>query len=88
MKTLSLTLSKKVPTWAAYNSLYGKNTTATAVMMLPVINGSRTNWNNFYNALKEAKKLRESASSDGKTLISFDLQLYIKSLRFQGKKPL
>ena len=57
-------------------------------MMLPVINESRTNWNNFYNALKEAKKLRESASSDGKTLISFDLQLYIKSLRFQGKKPL
>ena len=34
MKTLSPTLSKDVPTWAAYNSLLSKKLTRTAAMML------------------------------------------------------
>ena len=47
MKTLFLTLSKDVPTWAAYNSLLSKKPTRTAEMMLPVTNGSPTYWDNL-----------------------------------------
>ena len=63
MKTLSPTLSKDVPTWAAYNSLLSKKPTRTAAMMLPVTNGCPTNWDNLYTALKEADKLQESLLS-------------------------
>ena len=53
--------------------------------MLPVINGSPTEWQNLYTAIKEAEKLRQCVWSDGKTVISFDLQLYIKAIRLQQK---
>ena len=76
MKALSPTLSKDVPTWAAYNSLLSKKPTRTAAMMLPVTNGSPANWDNLYTALKEADKLRESVYCDSKTIIAFDIQLY------------
>ena len=59
MKTLSPTLGKIVPTWAAYNSLIGKEKPLTSVAMLPVINGSPTDWENLYAAIKEAEKLRK-----------------------------
>ena len=85
MKTLSPILSKDVPTWAAYNSLISKKPTRTAAMMLPVTNGSPTNWHNLYIALKEADKLRESIYCDGKTIVTFDLQLHIKAIQLQEK---
>ena len=85
MKTLSPTLSRDVPTWAAYNSLLSKKPTGTATMMLPVTNGSPNNWDNLYTALKEADKLRESVYCDGKTIVTFDLQLYIKAIQLQEK---
>ena len=54
-------------------------------MMLPVTNGSPTNWDNLYTALKEADKLRESVYCDGKTIVTFNLQLYIKIIQLQEK---
>ena len=59
LKTLSSTLSSRVPTWATYNSLIGNLCPLTCAAMLPVINGSPTEWQNLYTAIKEAKKLRE-----------------------------
>ena len=85
MKTLSPTLSKDVPTWATYNSLLRKKPTRTAGMMLPVTNSSSTNWNNLYGALEEADKLRESVYCDGKMIVTFDLQLYIKAVQLHEK---
>ena len=85
MKTLCPTLSKDVPTWAAYNSLLSKRPTKTVVMMLPITNGSPINWDNLYTALKEADKLRGSVYCDGKTIVIFDLELYIKAIQLQEK---
>ena len=55
----------------------------TAAVMLPVNNGSPANLDNLYTALKEADKLRESIYCDGKTIVTFDLQLYIKAIQLQ-----
>ena len=75
LKTLFLTLRSRVLTWAAYNSLIGNLHPLTCAAMLPVINGSPTEWQNLNTAVKEAEKLGQWAWSDGKTVISFDQQL-------------
>ena len=54
-------------------------------MMLPVTNGSQTNWDNPYTALKEADELRQLVYCDGKMIATFDLQLYIKVIQLQKK---
>ena len=41
---------------------------------------------NTFTALKEGEKVKNHISKDGKTIISFDLQLYIKAIMLQ-KKP-
>ena len=85
LKTLSPSLSAKVPTWAAYNSLLRSASVTTIVSMLPIINGSPTLWENLYTAMKEAEKIRKHIYQDGKTIISFDLQLYIKAIMLQQR---
>ena len=85
LKTISSALSKEVPVWAAYNSLIGNTAPITSVALLPVINGSPTDWENFYTSIKEAERLRQSVYPSGKTIISFDLQLYIKAVKLQVK---
>ena len=53
--------------------------------MLSIINGSPTLWENLYTAMKEAEKIRKHIYQDGKTIISFDLQLYIKAIMLQQR---
>ena len=79
LKTLSPALGQMVPAWAAYNSLMGKKKPLTNVAMLPMITESPTEWEKFYASIKEAEKLRRKIFRDGKTIISFHLQLYIKA---------
>ena len=57
LKTLSPSLSDKVPTWAAYNSLLTSASVTTTVPVLPIVNGSPTLWENLYTAIKEAEKI-------------------------------
>ena len=85
LKTLSPSLSAKVPTWTAYNALLTSAPVTTTVSMLPIINGSPTLWENLYTAMKEAEKIRKHIYQDGKTIISFDLQLYIKTIMLQQR---
>ena len=53
--------------------------------MLPIISGSPTLWENLYTAMKEAEKIRQHIYQDGKTIISFDLQFYIKAIMLQQR---
>ena len=39
----------------------------------------------MYTSIKEEEKLRQCVWSDGKTVTSFELQLYIKAIRLQQK---
>ena len=88
LKTLSPALGKMVPTWAAYNSLMGQKKPLTNVAMLPIINGSPTEWENLYTSIKEDEKLRRKIFKDDKTIISFDLQLYIKAIWLQERNDI
>ena len=85
LKTLSPSLSAKVPTWTAYNAVLTSAPVTTTVSMLPIINGSPTLWENLYTAMKEAEKIRKHIYQDGKTIISFYLQLYIKAIMLQQR---
>ena len=51
--------------------------------MLPVSNGSPTIWENLYIAMKEVEEIRKQIYKDGKTIISFALQLNIKAMMLQ-----
>ena len=52
---------------------------------MPIINGSPTERENLYASIKEAEKLRRKIFKDGKTIISFDLQLYINAIQLQER---
>ena len=85
MKTLASTLNKDMPIWAAYNSLLGKKPSATAAMMLPVVNGTPTNWDNLCRTLKEAVKLRESVYCGRPKRFLFSICGCISSYTVAGK---
>ena len=57
----------------------------TTVVMLLIINGSLTELEHLYAAMKEAEKMKNCIFKDGKTIISFDLQLYIKAVMLQQR---
>ena len=78
-------MSAKVPTWATYNSLLTSASINTTMSLLSIISGSPTLWENLYTAMKEAEKIRKHIYQDGKTIISFDLQLYIKAMILQQR---
>ena len=74
----------EVPTWAAYNSVIGKSNPLTLVSTLPIINGSPTEWDNLYTAIRMANDLSKKLLPEQKTIISFDLQLYAKAVLLQA----
>ena len=67
------------------SSLIGNLRPLTFAAMLPVTNASPTELQNLYTAIKEAEKLRQGVWSDGKAVISFDLESCIKAIRLQQK---
>ena len=85
LKTLSLSLSSDLRTWPAYNSLLGVKRVVTTVAMLQINNGSLTEWEHLYAAIKEAEKIKNRIFKNGKTIISFELQLYIKAVMLQQR---
>ena len=48
----------EVPTWAAYNSMIEKSNPLTLVTTLPITNGSPTEWDDLYTAIRMANDLR------------------------------
>ena len=84
MKALRTDSQMNVPTWAAYNSMLVKANSLTLVSTLPIINGSPTEWDNLYTAIRVAENLRKELVPEQKTIISFDLQLYAKAILLQA----
>ena len=54
-------------------------------MILPIIIGSPTEWEHLYAAMKEAEEIKNCIFKDRKTIIFFDLQLYIKAVMLQQR---
>ena len=54
LKALCIQSRMEVPTWAAYNSVIGKSNPLTLVSTFSIINGSPTEWDNLYTAIRMA----------------------------------
>ena len=50
-----------------------------------IIIGSPTEWEHLYAAMKEAEEIKNCIFKDRKTIIFFDLQLYIKAVMLQQR---
>ena len=85
LKTLCTDSQVEVPTWVAYNSVIANANPLTLVSTLPIINGSPTEWDNLYTAIREAENLRRELLPEQKTIISFNFQLYAKAVLLQAK---
>ena len=66
-------------------SLLGVKPAVTTIAMLPITNKSLTEWDYPNAAMKEAEKIKNCIFQDGKTVVSFDLQLYVKGVTLQLK---
>ena len=75
-----------IPTWKVYNSkLCEKSTKNTTYAMLPLLKTSPTDWSTLYTALKLCQGITTSIIPDKKTIITLDLQLYIKAIQLTDK---
>ena len=75
----------EVPAWAGYNSVIADSNLLTLISTLPMINSSQTEWDHFYIAIREAENLRRELLPEEKTIMSVDLQLYVKVVLLQAK---
>ena len=83
MKTLYNDLAKNIPTWAAYNSILADKKATNTHCILPIIQGTPTDWSNLYSAIVPSAKLNLNIGQSSKTVIQLDFQLYTKCIQLQ-----
>ena len=83
MKTLN-DLAKNIPTWSGYNSILADEKPTNTHCILPIIQGTSTDWLNLYSAIPASAKLNVNIGQSSKTIISPDLLLYIKCIQLQS----
>ena len=77
---------KAMPTWKSYNShLVTKPSKVTTVAMLPLIKSSPADFSTLYSALKICQGISTSITLGKKTVITLDLQLYIKAIQLSSR---
>ena len=75
-----------VPTWKAYNSkLCEKIATKTTYAELPLLSTPPTDWSTLYTSLKICQGISTKIAPNKKTIITLDLQLYIKAVQLGDK---
>ena len=74
-----------IPTWAAFNSLLTESSDKTVHYALPLLRTSPTDWSTLYTALCAAQGINTIITPGRKTLISLDMQLYIKAIKLKAK---
>ena len=84
MKTLNNDLAENIPTWSAYNSILADKKPTNTHCILPMIQGTTTDWSNLYSAIAASAKLNVNIGQSSKTIISRDLQLYMKCIQLQS----
>ena len=81
MKTLNNDLAKNIPTWSAYNSILADKKATNTQCILPIIQGTPKDWSNLYSAIAASAKLNVNIGQSSKTIMSLDLQLYMKCIQ-------
>ena len=84
MKTLNNDLAENIPTWSAYNSILADKKPTNTHCILPIIQGTTTDWSTLYSAIAASAKLNVNIGQSSKTIIPLDLQLYMKCIQLQS----
>ena len=84
MKTLQNDLAEKIPTCSAYNSILADKKPANTRCILPIIQGSPSDLSNLYSAIAASARFNVNIGQSLKTIISLDLQLYMKWIQLQS----
>ena len=75
-----------VPTWKVYNSKLCENIAyKTTYAELPLLKTSPTDWSTLYTALKICQGISTTITPNKRTIITLDLQLYIKAIQLSDK---
>ena len=75
-----------IPTWKVYNSkLCESCVIKTSYAELPLLNTPPTDWSTLYTALKVCQGISTTIAPNKKTIITLDLQLYIKAVQLREK---
>ena len=62
-------LAKNIPTWSAYNSILADKKPTNTHCILPIIQGTPTDWSNLYSAIAASAKLNVNIGQSSKTII-------------------
>ena len=84
MKALNNDLAKNILTWSAYNSILADKRPTNTHGILPIIQGTPTDWSNLYSIIAASAKLNVNIGQSSKTIISRDLQLFMKCIQLQS----
>ena len=78
-----------VPSWAAYNSMVSKaDQECTTICAMPLIASPAHEWNTLLTVLMQAQHLNtQVVGPEAKTIITLDMDLYMRALKLQSLKP-
>lgn len=81
--------SQFVPTWAAYNSVItDDDRPITQIKTLPLIAAPAHEWSTLLTILKHAQHIStEVVGPNKKTIITLDMDLYMRAVKLQSLKP-
>ena len=76
-------LAKNIPTWSAYNSILADKKPTNTHCIVPIIQGTPTDWSNLYSAIAASAKLNVNIGQSSKTIVLLELQFYVKCIQLQ-----
>ena len=76
------------PIWKAYNSKLTDKADVTTAALLPRLKTPPTDWTTLYSALKIVQGISIKISPDKKSVVTLDLQLYIKCIQLSSRKDI
>ena len=78
----------QLPTWNAFNSLLTRTSSLPLCETLPLSPISPVDWTGLYTALKQTQKINMNVSSNKTTIVTLDLQLYVKCMELCSRNEI
>lgn len=83
---ITATPSRDVPSWSAYNSCISNTQPLTRVAAAPLIPAPAHEWSTLLTTLLQAQAIFAHVVGEGKTVVSFDVGLYIPAKQLQMQR--
>ena len=79
---------KLIPTWKSYNARQCQKSKVTNTTILRLLKTPPTDWSSLYTALKLCQGISTKITPDKKTIVTLDLQLYIKVVQLSSRQDI